>query len=64
MPGNDDWALWRSGGRVGEERTARFLAGYLRDCYGLFPALCSQTERWREKKLDGSDLEKEDAPEL
>lgn len=46
-PGNDDWVLWRSGGRVGEERTARFLVGSLRDRYGLFPASCSQTERYR-----------------
>lgn len=47
VPGNDDWALWRSEERVGEERTARFLAGALRDSYGLLPARCSQTERYR-----------------
>lgn len=49
VPGNDDWALWRRGGRVGEERAARFLAGYGRDRYGLFPARSSQTERKKEK---------------
>lgn len=40
--GNNDWALWWSGG---EERTACFLTGSGRDCYGLLPARYSQTER-------------------
>lgn len=53
---NNDWALWRSGG---EERTACFLTGWLRDCYGLLPARYSQTDG-----LDGSPLGKEDASEL
>lgn len=46
VPGNNDWALWRSGG---EERTACFLTGSLIDRYGLLPAGCSQTERYRKK---------------
>lgn len=45
VPGNDDWTLWRSGGRVGEARTARFLAGFHIDSYGLFPARFTKTDK-------------------
>lgn len=51
MPGNDDWVLWRNGGRVGEERIARFLAGSRRQLWSVSGAL--QPDRNIQKKRLG-----------
>lgn len=62
VPGNNDWALWRSGGE--EERAARFLAGSLRDRYGPRFRRAAARQRERDEGWDASALGKEDAPEL